>query len=480
MKWDAVVIGSGIGGLACAGALSGAGRRVVVLEQAAVPGGYLTSFVRGAFTFDSAVDCIAGLDPAGLLTWLLHLLGLESRLAAVRLDPIRVSRFPGLTVQVDASLPAYMDRLNQLFPSEREGIATFFRRAQEIYADVEAMIQATTEGKEGADTLPRSLGQYGHLSYADLLRLDVRDLRLAAILSDRCPFLGSSPERLSATRMVSLMMSYFRSGAFRPVGGHQHLPTLLVEGIRRAGGEVCLGRPAKRIVLVGARCTRVLTEDGAEFLADHVVSNADFSETFGQLIGGNIGEAVLAKCQGRPLSPSFFIAYAGVRREAPPPASSIGSFESFDLDELLGRYDPLGDADALGLTIPTLEDPSLAPPGHDVVTVHELVPPGYARNWEQEKTRCLEQVLRKAERVIPGLTARLVCCEAATPASLEHYTRNRGGAAYGWSQTPDVPRLRHGIANLHLVGHWGEGGGGVLAAAYSGVRAAARILRVAA
>ncbi len=451
---------------------------MLVLEQAAAPGGYLTSFRREGFTFDSAVDCIAGLDPEGLLTWLLRTLGMDGELAPIRLDPIRVSRFPGLSIQVDASLPAYIERLSRLFPFERSGIATFFRRAGEIYADIEAMMEAVMEGKEGAEGFPASLMRHRHLTYADFLRTDIRDARLAAILSDRCPFLGSSPVRVSATRMIALMMSYFRSGAFRPAGGHQCLPDLLTEGIRRMGGEVCLKRPADKILLEGGRCTRVLTEDGAEFAAEHVVSNADFFETFGRLVGGELGPAVLAESRGRTLSPSFFIVYAGIRRDAPPgTASSIGSFAGFDLAELLDRYVPFSDADALGITIPTVEDASLAPPGHDVFLIHELIPHGSGRYWEREKEACLEKVLRKAEQVFPGLMGRLAYSEAATPSVLERYTRNRAGAAYGWEQAPSLSRVRHGIDNLHLAGHWAETGAGVLAAAYSGMRVAARILQ---
>ncbi len=478
MRWDVVVIGSGIGGLACAGMLAVNGRKVIVLEQAAVPGGYVTSFRRGGFTFDSAVDCIAGLDPEGLLTGLLRSLGVDGGLTPIRLDPIRVSRFPGLTIQVDASLPAYIERLSRLFPSERSGIAAFFRRAEEINADIEAMMEAVREGKENIDVFPASLLRYRHLTYADLLRMDIQDARLAAILSDRCPFLGSSPTQVSAIRMVSLMISYFRSGAFRLTGGHQRLPDALVEGIRRMGGEVCLRHPAQTILLEDGRCTRVLTENGAEFPAEHVVSNVDFFETFGRLVGGERGTAILAETSGRALSPSFFIVYAGIRRDASPgDASSIGSFECFDLDELLEQYVPFSDSDALGITIPTVEDPSLAPPGHDVFIVHELIPHGYARDWERERDACLEKALGKVERVFPGLTGRVAYCWAATPFTLERYTRNRGGAAYGWAQIPHLPRVRHGIANLHLAGHWTETGGGVLAAAYSGMRAAARILR---
>ena len=477
MKWDAVVIGSGIGGLACAAALAARGRAVVVLEQAAAPGGYLGSFQRRGFTFDAGVDCIAGLDPAGLLTRLLESLGVREGLTPIRLDPIRVSRFPGLTVQVDASLPAYMDRLCGLFSAEREGIAAFFRRAEEIYADVEAVIEAVADPFATAPSVNGALMRYGHLTYADLLRLDIRDPRLAAVLSDRCPFLGVSPARVSATRMVALVMSYFHSGAFRPRGGHQRIPDLLVQGIRRRGGEVHLGRPATAIRLEGDRCDRVVTADGAEFPAEHVVSNADVAETFGRLIGGEAGQAVVAEHGGRPLSPSFYVAYAGVRREALPPASSIGSFPDFDLDGVLGRYVPFANSDPLGITIPTVEDPTLAPPGHDVCIVHELIPPAYTCDWETEKDLVLARLLEKCERILPRVRARLVHCEAATPVTLERFTRNRQGAAYGWEQTPQIARVRHGIRNLHLAGHWAETGGGVLAATFSGMQVAARILR---
>jgi hypothetical protein len=89
-----------------------------------------------------------------------------------------------------------------------------------------------------------------------------------------------------------------------------------------------------------------------EWLADHVVSNADFTQTFGHLVAGDVGRAALVETRGRSLSPSFFVAYAGVRREALPPASSIGSFGDFDLDGLLGGYVPFSDADSLGITIP--------------------------------------------------------------------------------------------------------------------------------
>jgi phytoene dehydrogenase-like protein len=477
MSTDVVVIGSGIGGLACAGKLAARGRRVVVLEQASGPGGYLASFARGAFRFDAAVDHIAGLGTDGLITHLLQELGVEQELVPLRLDPVRLTRFPGLTVPVDASLPAYVERLHRIFPGERAGITAFFRRAEAIYADLQAVMEAVAAEQDAPERASEAMLRYGAHTYAQLLAEDIRDPKLAAVLSDRCPFLGAAPTRVAATRMVGLVMSYFRSGAYRPAGGHGRLAELLVSGIRRRGGEVHVGRAAHRIVVEGGRCTRVLAEDGADFPAGAVVSNADFDETFGRLLGA-AGERARLAGRDRVRSPSFFIAYAGVRREGLPAASSIGSFGTFDLTALLERYVPFAEGDPLGITIPSVEDPGVAPAGHDALAIHELVPPGDRRRWDVEKQACLDRLLAKAEAVLPGLRGRLVHVEAATPGTLERWTRNRGGAAYGWEQGPVLQRIRHGIPNLHLVGHWTEIGGGVLAAAFSGLRAAVRLLTV--
>jgi len=477
MIWDTVVVGAGIGGLACAGALAAQGRRVAVLEQAEAPGGYLVTFTRNGFRFDAAVDCIAGLDEEGLFTWLLRGLGVQAAVKPLRLDPIHISRFPGLTVPVDGSVAAYAERLGRLFPAERAGLAAFFARAEAIYADIEAMRLALQAGQGAGARLPRAWIRYAPLTYAELLALDIRDPRLQAILSDRCPFLGASPRQVSATRMVALMMSYFRSGAFRIAGGHQRLPEALADGIRRCGGVLHTGCPARRIVVEDGRCTRVLTEDGADFPTRHVVAAGDFHETFGRLLAGEVGERVLAQHAATPVSPSFFIGYTGVRREAPPDASSIGSFPTFDLPGLLERYTPFADTEALGLAISTVEDPGMAPPACDVVVIHELIPPGWAEAGGLDKEARLAQLIRKADRVLPGLRRGLVHSEAATPASLARHTRNHGGAAYGWSQGPRFVRIRHGLANLHLAGHWAEMGGGVLPAAMSGIRAAVAILR---
>jgi phytoene dehydrogenase-like protein len=67
--------------------------------------------------------------------------------------------------------------------------------------------------------------------------------------------------------------------------------------------------------------------------------------------------------------------------------------------------------------------------------------------------------------------------DSATPKTLQRYTNNINGAAFGWRQIPGFrgPN-KHGIKNLYIAGHWGDMGSGVLASAYSGAKAAGEIL----
>ena len=91
---DAVVIGAGLGGLAAAVTLAGAGKKTVVLEQHSVPGGYASSFQRGPYRFDTALHELSGLAPGGGVDTLYRQLGIWNRLRLNRLDPLYILRGP--------------------------------------------------------------------------------------------------------------------------------------------------------------------------------------------------------------------------------------------------------------------------------------------------------------------------------------------------------------------------------------------------
>lgn len=116
-KWDVIIIGSGIGGLACAAALEKRGRRSLVVQQDAVPGGLTQTFCRKGFTRDVGVHYAGqmepGEDPGRLLGWLC-----DGRITMASLGPVYdTSHFPGLfEIAFSRPMDALMLDLKEQFP----------------------------------------------------------------------------------------------------------------------------------------------------------------------------------------------------------------------------------------------------------------------------------------------------------------------------------------------------------------------------
>ncbi|MBI4684649.1 MAG: NAD(P)/FAD-dependent oxidoreductase [Nitrospirae bacterium] len=472
--FDAIVIGSGIGGLISAGILASKGLRTLLIERHVTPGGYIASFERKGFVFDAAVDCISGVAPDGLIFKVLEKLGVHNDLGFLRIDPIRVSIFPDIEIPVDADMNAYIDRLTSLFPSESAGIKEFFKIACRVYEMIQSATNMFISNNAGSNNISPKILKFMNTTYNELLSEYLKDYRLKAILSDRCPFLGLPPSRVSLISMIALIMSYFTHGAYRPVGGFQRLADVLADGIRKNGGRVILGNGVKKILLDrDNNCCGIICDNADEYTSRHIISNADFNSTFKNLLGGRHASIAEKMTTDVGVSMSFFIVYTGIKGEIKT-HSSLGYFPSYDIESFFKPEAAFMDKSTIGITISSLEDKFRAPHNCHTVVFHEMVE---ATNKDFDKSRCTDIILKKTEKVIPDLKDRILVIDSATPQTLERYTGNYRGAAFGWRQASGFRNVaRHGIKNLSIAGHWGDMGGGVLAAAYSGAKAAGEIL----
>jgi phytoene dehydrogenase-like protein len=475
-NYDCIVIGSGIGGLMAAGRLASKGAKVLVLEKNKTPGGYLQSFSRKGATFDSCVDCFSGLDGNGPITHLLEVLGVRDELDIIKVDPIRTSIFPTMTVKVHAELARYIEELKGFFPHEAKGIDSFFVVLFDIYSDIKGWGEGLINGR-AREGMPLSIMKYRAHSFAQLLDDHITDAKLKAVLSDRCPFIGLPPGEVSAVAMTALMMSYF-SGAYRIKGGGQGLADAVVRGIRRKGGEVLFDKEVVAIGCEGGAASSVTIAGGEQYGASHIISNCDYITTTGRFLEA-CPEAV-ATVKGESLaelSSSFFILYMLVDIDLAGlgDSSSIGYYPSFDMAANFGSEAAFSEASSIGITIPTILDPGLAPDGRHIIIAHEMTSFDYTDSWRRDKAALGEKVLLKAARAIPGLIDGVIFKEAATPATLKRYTGGAGGAAYGWRQTTGLRPVKSPVKGLSFAGHWEGIGGGVLAAAYSGLKAACEV-----
>src|SRR5262245_6623042 len=133
--WDALVVGSGIGGLVCAAYLSVAGLRVLVLEHHDIAGGNAHVFRRRReYEFDVGVHYLGDCGPDGLLPAILGGLGLAGRVkfAPMDQDGFDLIKIPGVTLAVPADWDRYRRRLRDVLPDDAAGIDTFIEICQGI------------------------------------------------------------------------------------------------------------------------------------------------------------------------------------------------------------------------------------------------------------------------------------------------------------------------------------------------------------
>jgi prolycopene isomerase len=341
---------------------------------------------------------------------------------------------------------------------------------------------STTDFAQMARLVP-SLVRYHRATLAEVTRDYISDPRLEAVFGTLWPYLGLPPSRVSFLYWAMMLLSYVEDGAWYCNGGFQQLADALTAALERFGGELLLKSSVRRISIDGGAARGVILENGQRIAAKTVISNADATQTFEELIDpSHLPRRLVAALRRMRPSLSAFVVYGATTHDlrAAGATHEMFSYKGWDHDE---DYANLlrGHISRIGFTVPSLADPSLAPDGQHLFTITVLLPYALSASWREEKSLYSDLLLEEADALMPGLREGLCFSEAGTPRTMERYTRNQGGAMYGWDLTPSqVGPLRlgpkPGIEGLYLAGHWTAPGGGIYGVCQSGVTAAQYVL----
>ncbi len=453
-----VVIGAGIGGLVCGAFLSKRGKKVLIVEQHFIPGGYCTAFKRGGFVFDAAVHHIGGCGRYSIVGRCLKELGLE--LEFFRLDPMDSIIFPNFSIDIPAEIELYISLLGQKYPLEKEQIAKFFKELVKLYW---AIINEASDSQY--------ISKYKDMTYRVVLDSFFENEELKKTLAGQWGYLGTPPEEASFIGMCQMLVNYLRDGAYYPRGGTQHFANSLAINFAAFGGDMLMSTMAEEVLLDGKRAVCVKLEGGEEVLTDVVVSNADARGTFTKLIKEEIDPAYSKKLGAMKESPSYFLLYLGL-----DPEVNLKDFRRGFYHESANQWKYI--------SAPTIVDSTLAPGKKQIINVVSTMEESYedVKDWRTVKHRLTQENIDYLDGLIPHLKKHIEVVEAATPKTLERYTLNSKGAAYGWAVTLEqsVPRRldhRTPVENLFLAGHWTSPGPGVCAVVSSGWRVANLILK---
>ena len=500
---DVIVIGSGLGGLACAAAFARQGFKPLVIEQHDKPGGYATAFARpGGFLFDVSLHSTTVSPRDGVY----NLIDGFPEITEVEFLPhptLFRSIYPEQDIRVVQRDPAaYVQQITDLFPDEREGIAGLF-------ADMEGMTHeigrlSSARGQVDMSRFPIDfplIYAYDGKTWGEMVDTHIRNSRLGAILSSQWGYYGLPPSRLSCYYYALPFLGYLSGGGFYPRGRSQDISSAFARYIEGQGGQVLLNTRVERILLDDGKASGVATADGATFTSRAVVSNADPFATFTRMIQDQSALAEYeAAWQGYSVSLSSFQVFLGLKRDL---VSELGITDSEVFIET--GYDPeagyaralAGDVEGGGVSV-TLYDaiyPGYSPAGKN--TLNLLTLQGYGP-WErfeadyragrkaayyQEKERMADVLIRRAEeRLLPGLSDAIEVKEIGTPLTNVRYTGHHRGAIYGWDQTVNnsgSTRVGHAtpIEGLYLAGAWSRPGHGYGAVIPSGLECFAEIMQ---
>jgi all-trans-retinol 13,14-reductase len=505
-SWDAIIVGSGIGGLVCAGYLAADGARVLVLEQHDVAGGSAHVFRRRrAYEFDVGVHYLGDCGPDGLLPAILSGLGVADRVRFRPMDDDCYDRviLPSLTIDVPAGWDRYRERLKAAMPAEAAGIDQFIDRCATVAGL--ARLSLIAPHNEVMDLVREHSAdlRWSRRTLAELFDDCGLSARARTVLAAQSGGYGAPPSQVSLGTHASLVDHYMR-GAYYPEGGGQVLVASLIEAIEAHGGELRTRRRVQRILIEGGRAAGAELADGSVVRAPLVISNADYRKTILDLCGGeeHFPAALVARTRSAAMRLPLAIAYVALDSPVTGlPNTNVWWWRGEDVEDAYTRLWRDGehqDVPFLFLSFASRKDPGgpACPPGHTNMQIMAVCPPGHAP-WQVEgdggegkryrrqqayrgvKERLTAALLDAGELAIGPFRDRIVHAETATPLTNERYTLSGGGSPYGlmrWGGVAQRPDTATSVPGLYVVGPSTRYGSGIAGVAVSGIQCAGQCL----
>lgn len=477
--WDEIVIGSGMGGMVAAAALSRLGHRVLLLEQYDSLGGQTHNFSRDGFTWTAGIHYLGSLGPdqreKAILDWLTDT-PIELAPMGTVYDTLHIGDAP--TIQLSRPTEAQKLDLKERFPDEGAAIEGWFQAIQAGRQALETIIRARSlpaaVGAVSKWWRRKAIRRWCERTTAEVTHELTDNPELAAVFSAQWGTFGGRPGTASFAFHASVIGSYLDSGGFYPAGGGSTIAEHLLATIRAQGGEARAGVTVEALRMEHGRVIGVTTADGEAIAADKVISNIGARETVDRLLPDDHGQQAWVdeiRALGSNICHfSLFLGFCGDVEAAGATKSNHWLYPTGETDavwtDVSNSVPP-----AMFVSFASLKDPA-CDPGPDCKHTGEMIawadwstvarwaaiPPGErGEDYHDFKHQVEAALFAQFETYFPRLAELVVFREVATPLATATITGHTKGAFYGLDVTPkrmmsDALRTKTPIKGLYLSG----------------------------
>lgn len=466
-KYDAIIIGSGLGGLVSAVIMGMEGMRVLVLEKNKQVGGNLQVFSRNKRIFDTGVHYVGGLEKGQNLHTYFSYLGImdDLKIRRMSMDAFDTVSFEGdpITYKFGQGYAQYIEGLVEFFPDERLGIEKFCEAVQNVCASFPLY------NIESVDD-PMSYLNRLNVNAKEFIESCTDNVKLQKVLGGTNPLFAGEGDRTPFYVLALVVNSYIES-SWKFIDGGAQIAKTLVKQIRKYQGEIIKHADVKKFIFEDRTATGVQTADGRTFYADCFISNAHPAVTIDMIEPGKFKKAYIKRVKGLDNSAAAFILYI-VLKEGSTPILESNIYHYIDDNVWEGvnyKNEEWPPSYAMFSSISskseTHSDNIIAMAYMKSSEVEQwagsfnTVSEGDERGEEYEafKTKKAEELLDAIEKKFPDIRERMECYYTSTPLTYRDYINTPDGSMYGISKDAADPlrsfiSAKTKVPNLYLTG----------------------------
>lgn len=499
--YDAIVIGSGIGGLTCAALLSSLGKKVVVFEQHYTAGGFTHTYARNGYEWDVGVHYIGDMGAKHTMARRLFDFITDERLEWAAMDDHYDRIFLGdQSYDLVAGRKQYREEMVKNFPGEAAAIDEYMKRLDQAAACMPMITLQRILPKPAA----KAAGLWRRWKEPAWLNRTTREVlesitdnqKLIAVLTGQWGDNGLPPAE-SSFIIHALIARHYLFGGYYPVGGSSEMAKTIIPVIQKSGGEVFTYAAVEEILTDGKKATGVRMADGEEVKSPLVISDAGVFNTFGKLVPEKVSrklgyDKALNSVQRSMSSLCLYIGIDDTAENLGLPKTNYWIYPSEDYETEVKRFmdDPEAEIPLVYISFPSAKDPAFQKnyPGRATI---EIVAPGpweWFSDWADKpwgkrgedydalKEQFARRLFEHLYKHFPQLRGKVDYYELATPLSTDYFCWYEKGEIYGLDHDPDRFRQEWLKPRTKIEGLWLTGQDvltcGVVGAAMGGLMTA--------